>query len=317
MGQKGTVSSLGQKGTANTQEYGAFIIDPYFLFNKLGPDRGLFIGGGGMSSAYKYLYVSIFFVIVAAVGVYLYADIGEIPIQFGEFDTTLSPGVSISSATILILAILSVTVLLVDRSIGLPRTVQAIGVSFAVALFVVALYLLIFAAHWQAFAVCLVGATGTLTWALTNSVTVQNLRIQHTFDILLRMRENTVFLQHRDNLLQRYPQGQRIKLTDIEGLLSERNDNFSSSLYESVRYLLNYYEFISYGIRKGDLDSTLMEQTVGDIMIRFREKVRPIYERQKQVDRERFPDARKSKVYEHYDWLLDECWGSRNADFSK
>ncbi|WP_306253568.1 DUF4760 domain-containing protein [Parvularcula sp. IMCC14364] len=270
-----------------------------------------------MSSAYKYLYVSIFFVIVAAVGVYLYADIGEIPIQFGEFDTTLSPGVSISSATILILAILSVTVLLVDRSIGLPRTVQAIGVSFAVALFVVALYLLIFAAHWQAFAVCLVGATGTLTWALTNSVTVQNLRIQHTFDILLRMRENTVFLQHRDNLLQRYPQGQRIKLTDIEGLLSERNDNFSSSLYESVRYLLNYYEFISYGIRKGDLDSTLMEQTVGDIMIRFREKVRPIYERQKQVDRERFPDARKSKVYEHYDWLLDECWGSRNADFSK
>lgn len=51
--------------------------------------------------------------------------------------------------------------------------------------------------------------------------------------------------------------------------MSDDEANRRRKSAEAVRSLLNYYEFISYGIASGDLDETMLKETVRGMVCRL------------------------------------------------
>ncbi|MGF1454761.1 MAG: DUF4760 domain-containing protein [Alphaproteobacteria bacterium] len=99
------------------------------------------------------------------------------------------------------------------------------------------------------------------------------------------MRSDELLNWHRENILAEVPTGQVISHKMVPSIEREHveHERVAPSgfipedvpLYESLIYLLNYYEFIATGIHKGIIDRDLIELTVGSVICKFYEKVEP------------------------------------------
>ncbi len=99
-------------------------------------------------------------------------------------------------------------------------------------------------------------------WLFTNMISMRNLIRKHTIDTLLQSRLSSTYMRYADILSRHY--------TDFD---SRRKAN--PALRESptdhvdvhaLRYILNYFEFIAIGIKRGDLDDEMLRDSLKSIL---------------------------------------------------
>lgn len=145
-------------------------------------------------------------------------------------------------------------------------------------------------------------------WVCSALVAIRNSVKQHTVSTLLQSRLSAVFQERGERLVD--------LLTDDNGdcrtLTEQHIAALSPREIASVRYLLNYYEFIAVGIRHGDLDERLLEQTIRGIVCSLVAATR-LYivlgrtrEHETKTGSRRRRRTPELRVYENLLWLYDK-----------
>ncbi|MEX5426457.1 DUF4760 domain-containing protein [Acinetobacter radioresistens] len=98
----------------------------------------------------------------------------------------------------------------------------------------------------------------TVGWLFTNYITSKNSIRQHTLTVLTQMRMSTEFMKNANKLQAEIENGTIITYDYYNAIGIENKDK---ELKESVRFILNYLEFVSVGIRLGDLDESLVKES--------------------------------------------------------
>ena len=130
-------------------------------------------------------------------------------------------------------------------------------------------------------------------WIITAMVTVRNSIKQHTINALLQSRLSATYMAHADVVNRNFiaPDGSLMPLLQSE--LETQSDATQAKL-NSLRYILNYIEFISVGIRYGDLHESLLKSSLRGIVLNaFRFSEAYIKHSQKA----------NTKAYENLVWL--------------
>lgn len=132
---------------------------------------------------------------------------------------------------------------------------------------------------------------------------------QHTLNVLVQMRQSDMFNKHMNNLLNSYPPETNIPPTDLDTLIKESKQAQSYiggtwPVLLSIKYIANYYEFLAAAVKQGDMDKNLLEDTIGGIMSKFYEKVKPIIDDKLELDENGEP-TNPLKTYVHYYWLIN------------
>lgn len=110
----------------------------------------------------------------------------------------------------------------------------------------------------------------TLGWLFSNYISSRNSIRQHTVTILTQLRMSTEFMKNA-NALQPYLEGQQI--IDLKFYNSLESDKKIEK--DAIRYILNYLEFVSAGIRYGDLDENLVKAAQRGMFIGAFEMCKP------------------------------------------
>lgn len=100
-------------------------------------------------------------------------------------------------------------------------------------------------------------------------------RSNNSMQALLQMRMSEVFQNHVETINEQYPNrlGCVIPTTDVALFLDVKQDDQDTSGSEKNKaissqvYILNYFEFLSYGIHSAALDEELLYSTLGNIFI--------------------------------------------------
>ena len=136
-------------------------------------------------------------------------------------------------------------------------------------------------------------ASALTGWIITAMVTVRNSIKQHTINALLQSRLSATYMAHADVVNRNFiaPDGSLMPLLQSE--LETQSDATQAKL-NSLRYILNYIEFISVGIRYGDLHESLLKSSLRGIVLNaFRFSEAYIKHSQKA----------NTKAYENLVWL--------------
>jgi hypothetical protein len=109
-------------------------------------------------------------------------------------------------------------------------------------------------------------ASALTGWIITAMVTVRNSIKQHTINALLQSRLSATYMAHADVVNRNFlaPDGSLMPLLQSE--LEAQSDATQAKL-NSLRYILNYIEFISVGIRYGDLHESLLKSSLRGIVL--------------------------------------------------
>lgn len=127
-------------------------------------------------------------------------------------------------------------------------------------LFMTVLFLLLY--KTQFFLIVLTITLATMGWVLTNLINSRNSIRQHTVTILTQMRMSTEFMKNA-NKLQFLLENHTV--IDFKYYFSLDDKDQSK---ESIRYILNYLEFVAAGIRLGDLDEQLVRSAQRGMFIK-------------------------------------------------
>lgn len=126
-------------------------------------------------------------------------------------------------------------------------------------------------------------------WMFQGWLSVRNSRKQHTMNVLLQTRLNPQFADHASKIEAVFPPGNPIT---FEALTKPEN----AQVRESVRWILNYYEFIAAGLRHGDLDEPLMQDCMLTQFCRFYKKSESYIRDVRGEDALGTPDPEKARV---------------------
>lgn len=109
-------------------------------------------------------------------------------------------------------------------------------------------------------------ASALTGWIITAMVTVRNSIKQHTINALLQSRLSATYMAHADVVNRNFlaPDGSLMPLLPSE--LEAQSDATQAKL-NSLRYILNYIEFIAVGIRYGDLHESLLKSSLRGIVL--------------------------------------------------
>jgi hypothetical protein len=134
--------------------------------------------------------------------------------------------------------------------------------------------------------------------------------------VLLNMRHSEIYSRHFNNMYFVYlrddfvDQRERWRREDAESKWRDGDKACEPttapqaavsirSTYQSVLYVLNYYEFIAVGVRTGALDAAIIRRTISPHMHTFFDRFRSW------IDADR-ADLRTSKPYEHLEWFVEK-----------
>jgi Domain of unknown function (DUF4760) len=79
-------------------------------------------------------------------------------------------------------------------------------------------------------------------------------------NVLFQTRINPEFIKHVENIQKDFPE---------ETEITYAKATVNKVTFESIRFMLNYYEFIAVGIKHGDLDEKLMKDCICSQMCKF------------------------------------------------
>lgn len=127
-------------------------------------------------------------------------------------------------------------------------------------------------------------------WTVSAYISVKNSIKQHTINTLLQSRLSETYMKRAKEVSDHFaePSGALIPVRAEEIGKTETFEKL-----EALRYVLNYFEFISVGIRHGDLHEGLLKGSLRGMLC-------SVYE----VAEEFVKDKRNSnpKAWEHLDW---------------
>lgn len=135
-----------------------------------------------------------------------------------------------------------------------------------------------------------------LVWIGTSYVTMRNLVKQHTINTLLQSRLSATYMENARALNKGFfgKHGELIPLTQEEVIKPPEEVNL-----QALGYMLNYFEFIAVGIRHGDLDESVMKNSLRGIVC----SVFCVAESFIHTRRSDVQDPSKARTYEHLCWL--------------
>jgi hypothetical protein len=132
----------------------------------------------------------------------------------------------------------------------------------------------------------------TIGWATGFYLTLRNHVKQHTMNILIQIRESPLVQEHAQNVLRKFPIGKNMRPLDLiplkRGMKNRRP--WDKPVWESIRYVANYYEFLAVGVHHGDLDERMLKDSLQRVLSGFCEKTAPF------IEHARRRDARKEKI---------------------
>ncbi|MEN5362550.1 DUF4760 domain-containing protein [Brevundimonas intermedia] len=116
----------------------------------------------------------------------------------------------------------------------------------------------------------------SLGWGVAGWVAQRNARVQHTINLISTRFSQPAFVKHISIFNDAFGDHKRTLVTTsiVERLSVSRNDD-DRELLQSIKYILNYFEFISSGIIRGDLDFDIVRSNLRSNMIFYYEKCLP------------------------------------------
>lgn len=119
--------------------------------------------------------------------------------------------------------------------------------------------------------------TGILGWVIHAQLTNRVHRKTHTLNLLMQSRTSVEYQDHIRNINRAFPKSKKVTAEDIEAHLDHEDQFIQSKIDEltsikakglsSIRYILNYYEFLAAGITKDDLDEDLLYECLSGIIL--------------------------------------------------
>jgi len=157
----------------------------------------------------------------------------------------------------------------------------------------------------------------TIGWLLQRQAAFDLSRKQHTLNILLQLRQSEVFNRHRARIFSKFPDSVTINQNDAEMIYAER---LNGSLYivdetsgkmilpmvESIRYVCNYFEFLSAAVYHGDIDDALLHASLGPIMKKSYVKFANFMQLTMDLDSDGKPNP--DSAFRYYWWLTTQHW---------
>jgi hypothetical protein len=145
----------------------------------------------------------------------------------------------------------------------------------------------------------------SIGWLYTNHNNIKNQRKSHTMSVLIQLRNSAEYQKHRINVFSKFPMGAAVKETDLAALKRERGDPASygsdkNATLDSMIYILNYFEFISIGVKTEDLDGTMIELSLRGIFVNWYNHLLPVI-----IDA---PNRGSSKTYIEYRNLVENTY---------
>ena len=139
-------------------------------------------------------------------------------------------------------------------------------------------------------------AVAICVWIGTSYIAMRNLVKQHTINILLQSRLSATYMENAKALNKGFfgRHGELIPLTAEEVINPPPEVNL-----QALNYMLNYFEFISVGIRYGDLDESVMKDSLRGIVC----SIYCVSEQYIQARRSDIKNSSASRTYEHLCWL--------------
>ncbi len=114
----------------------------------------------------------------------------------------------------------------------------------------------------------IVGYSAIAGWIISSLVTIRNSIKQHTINTILQTRLSVHYMSHAEILNKKFFRSVSAELPEAQNIDYWKKEDLAKE-FESLTYILNFFEFISAGIRYGDLDENLMQGTMRGILIRL------------------------------------------------
>lgn len=147
-------------------------------------------------------------------------------------------------------------------------------------------------------------AVGVFTWFGTSLVSIRNSIKQHTITTLLQMRLSSTYMEHANKVASALSICRKIARPPFKHpcpkeilnsfLLEDGSIDPKGEL--SLRYVLNYFEFLAIGVARGDFDERMLYDSLSSIFENNIAMTRSWIEQKRQAD---------SDIYCHVAWLHD------------
>lgn len=116
----------------------------------------------------------------------------------------------------------------------------------------------------------------SLGWGVAGWVAQRNARVQHTINLIATRFSQPAFVKHLSIFNDAFGDHKRTLVTTaIVERLSASGTESDRELLQSIKYILNYFEFISSGIIRGDLDYEIVRSNLRSNMLFYYDKCLP------------------------------------------
>lgn len=132
--------------------------------------------------------------------------------------------------------------------------------------------------------------TAVIGWIVGAYISTNNLRKQHTVNVLLNYHHSDIFRKAAEEFQSGYPDDTKMTKEDLTNSDKE-NAN------EAARYLLNHMEFIAAGIKTRDLNSELLYNTIRGQLCTICAQAKVYIDDSRGQDRE--GNIKYPRIYEH------------------
>lgn len=99
-------------------------------------------------------------------------------------------------------------------------------------------------------------------WIIAGMITLRNSIRQHTITTLLQSRLSATYMKYADDLSKHYTDYDKRRRAN-PALRELATDNVDLL---ALRYILNYFEFIAIGVKRGDLDEETLRDSLRSIL---------------------------------------------------
>lgn len=113
-------------------------------------------------------------------------------------------------------------------------------------------------------------SAATIGWSVTSWTSGRNARAQHTINILSSRYSNTLYSDAAATFNSAFKDSP--VTSDMVKRLVASSEQADKEALQAVRYLLNWFEFVSAGVLLGDLDLTIVERTVRSNLLFYCDK---------------------------------------------
>ncbi len=115
------------------------------------------------------------------------------------------------------------------------------------------------AKHWV---IVIPATTAFFGWLVTSWVTLRNSIKQHTITTLLQSRLSATYMGYADKVGSHYGAYDKRKKAN-----PELKENPTDGIDEmALRYILNYFEFLAIGIKRGEFDENMLRDSLRGIL---------------------------------------------------